>query len=43
MSGVPAGHYDADFSWTSPDGAAQVGRVLGGIDVSGDFSFTFPG
>jgi hypothetical protein len=41
LSGVPAGHYDADYSWTSTDGAAQVGRVLGGIDVSGDSTISF--
>jgi hypothetical protein len=42
IGGVPAGTYEAMYSWDS-DGAAQVGRVLGGINVTGDSSFTFPG
>lgn len=41
ISGVPAGHYTADYSWQSADGAAQVGRVLNGIDVAGDTTISF--
>ena len=44
ISGVPAGHYGADYSWTSADGSAsQAGRAPSGVDVNGDASFTFPG
>jgi hypothetical protein len=41
LSGVPAGHYDADYSWTSTDGASQAGRVVGGVDVNGDLTISF--
>jgi hypothetical protein len=41
VSGLPAGHYNADYSWTSTDGAAQVGRVAGGVDVNGDLTISF--
>jgi hypothetical protein len=43
IQGVPAGHYDADYSWSSTDGSAsQAGRAPGGVDISGDVSVTFP-
>jgi len=42
ISGVPAGHYSADYSWTNGDGSAsQAGRVPGGVDISGDVTVTF--
>ena len=41
VSGLRAGHYSADYSWTSTDGAAQVGRVVGGVDVNGDLTISF--
>jgi hypothetical protein len=43
IPGVPAGHYDAEYSWSSTDGSAsQAGRAPGGVDISGDVSVAFP-
>jgi hypothetical protein len=40
ISGVPAGTYDASYSWqTTPDGAAQVARTT--VTVNGDGSVSF--
>jgi hypothetical protein len=43
IAGVPAGHYDADYSWSNGDGSAsRAGRAPGGVDIDGDVSVTFP-
>lgn len=42
ISGVPAGHYSADYSWSNGDGSAsQVGRIPGGVDVDGNGNVSF--
>jgi len=44
ISGVPTGHYSADYSWSNADGSAsQAGRAPGGVDVDGDLAVSFPG
>ena len=39
ISGVPAGTYDASYSWQSNDGAMQVGHTT--VTVNGDGSVSF--
>jgi hypothetical protein len=41
ISGVPAGTYNADYSWSNADGSASQAGVLRNVEISGDVTVTF--